>query len=114
MSSFFIQSVNSIVKTVQNQFISGTNYGSDSDQSPMFDATVKQTFYFVNSGSLDGTMENGEKLDEAKLLQVPNLSKEEKETFKKIENNISIHLKKKILILLKMGQRQWKKALRFG
>lgn len=82
-SSFFIQSVNSIVKTVQNQFISGTNYGSDSDQSPMFDATVKQTFYFVNSGSLDGTMENGEKLDEAKLLQVPNLSKEEKETFKK-------------------------------
>lgn len=83
MSSFLIQSVNSMAKTVQSQFIAGTNYGSESTQSPMFDATVKQTFYFVNSGSLDGTMENGENLDEAKLLEVPNLSKEEKETFKK-------------------------------
>ncbi|MGC3612989.1 hypothetical protein ACPTGL_13595, partial [Enterococcus faecalis] len=61
-------------------------------QSPIFDATVKQTFYFVNCGSLDGKMENGMKLDEGKLLEKPKLSKKEKakfedETITYIKNN---------------------------
>ncbi len=37
----------------------------------------------MNSGSLDGKMENGKKLDESKLLEKPKLSKEEKEKFEK-------------------------------
>jgi len=35
----------------------------------------------VNSGSLDGKMENGKKLDEGKLLEKPKLSKKEKAKF---------------------------------
>ncbi|MDA3964883.1 hypothetical protein [Enterococcus thailandicus] len=88
-STFLIKSVNEFTKDVQKNFISGTNYGKDegsSDangvyQSPLFDATVKQTFNYVNSGSLDGKMKNGEKLNYSKLLEKPKLSDDEKEEF---------------------------------
>lgn len=88
-STFLIQSTNAIAKGVQNTFTSSANLGTEGSkdgevyQSPIFDATVKQTFNFVNSGSLDGKMENGKKLDESKLLEKPKLSKEEKEKFEK-------------------------------
>lgn len=90
-STFLIKSVNEFTKDVQKNFISGTNYGKDegsSDangvyQSPLFDATVKQTFNYVNSGSLDGKMKNGEKLNYSKLLEKPNLSDDEKKDFDK-------------------------------
>ena len=88
-SMFLIQSTNAIAKGVQSTFTSSANLGTEGFkdgevyQSPIFDATVKQTFNFVNSGSLDGKMENGKKLDESKLLEKPKLSKEEKEKFEK-------------------------------
>ncbi|NJE63033.1 hypothetical protein E0L10_02255 [Enterococcus durans] len=80
--TFFIQSVNSVIKTIQRQFIVGSS-SSNENQNTMFDVTVTQTFNYVNSGSLDGTMANGEKLEESKLLQKPGLSENNKETFKK-------------------------------
>ncbi|HAP3813227.1 TPA: hypothetical protein IUT93_000524 [Enterococcus faecalis] len=88
-STFLIQSTNAIAKGVQSTFTSSANLGTEGSkdgevyQSPIFDATVKQTFNFVNSGSLDGKMENSKKLDESKLLEKPKLSKEEKEKFEK-------------------------------
>ncbi|EGO6635134.1 hypothetical protein GWH01_002405 [Enterococcus faecalis] len=88
-STFLIQSTNAIAKGVQSTFTSSANLGTEGSkdgevyQSPIFDATVKQTFNFVNSGSLDGKMENGKKLDESKLLEKPKLSKEEKKDFEK-------------------------------
>ncbi|HGW6189314.1 TPA: hypothetical protein ACNHVB_002639 [Enterococcus faecalis] len=86
-SMFLIQSTNAIAKGVQSTFTSSDNLGTEGFkdgevyQSPIFDATVKQTFNFVNSGSLDGKMENGKKLDEGKLLEKPKLSKKEKAKF---------------------------------
>ena len=86
-SMFLIQSTNAIAKGVQSTFTSSANLGTEGSkdgevyQSPIFDATVKQTFNFVNSGSLDGKMENGKKLDESKLLEKPKLSKKEKAKF---------------------------------
>lgn len=86
-SMFLIQSTNAIAKGVQSTFTSSANLGTEGFkdgevyQSPIFDATVKQTFNFVNSGSLDGKMENGKKLDEGKLLEKPKLSKKEKAKF---------------------------------
>ncbi|EHU8854494.1 hypothetical protein [Enterococcus faecalis] len=86
-SMFLIQSTNAIAKGVQSTFTSSANLGTEGSkdgevyQSPIFDATVKKTFNFVNSGSLDGKMENGKKLDEDKLLEKPKLSKKEKAKF---------------------------------
>lgn len=86
-SMFLIQSTNAIAKGVQSTFTSSANLGTEGSkdgevyQSPIFDATVKQTINFVNSGSLDGKMENGKKLDEDKLLEKPKLSKKEKAKF---------------------------------
>nr|WP_249210574.1 hypothetical protein [Enterococcus faecalis] len=86
-STFLIQSINAIAKGVQSTFTTSANLGTEGSkdgevyQSPIFDATVKQTFNFVNSGSLDGKMENGKKLDESKLLEKPKLSKKEKAKF---------------------------------
>ena len=86
-SMFLIQSTNAIAKGVQSTFTSSANLGTEGFkdgevyQSPIFDATVKQTFNFVNSGSLDGKMENDKKLDEGKLLEKPKLSKKEKAKF---------------------------------
>ncbi|MDK8108382.1 hypothetical protein QP702_08745 [Enterococcus faecalis] len=86
-SMFLIQSTNAIAKGVQSTFTSSANLGTEGSkdgevyQSPIFDATVKQTFNFVNSSSLDGKMENGKKLDEGKLLEKPKLSKKEKAKF---------------------------------
>ncbi|EGO5066008.1 hypothetical protein H6228_001918 [Enterococcus faecalis] len=86
-STFLIQSTNAIAKGVQSTFTSSANLGTEGFkdgevyQSPIFDVTVKQTFNFVNSGSLDGKMENGKKLDEGKLLEKPKLSKKEKAKF---------------------------------
>ena len=86
-SMFLIQSTNAIAKGVQSTFTSSANIGTEGSkdgevyQSPIFDATVKQTFNFVNSGSLDGKMENGKKLDERKLLEKTKLSKKEKAKF---------------------------------
>jgi hypothetical protein len=86
-STFLIQSTNTITKGVQSTFTTSANLGTEGSkdgevyQSPIFDATVKQTFNFVNSGSLDGKMENGKKLDESKLLEKPKLSKKEKAKF---------------------------------
>ncbi|EGO5193037.1 hypothetical protein ACVV52_09095 [Enterococcus faecalis] len=88
-STFLIQSTSAIAKGVQSTFTTSANLGTEGSkdgevyQSPIFDATVKQTFNFVNSGSLDGKMENGKKLDESKLLEKPKLSKEEKKDFEK-------------------------------
>ncbi|WP_142955421.1 hypothetical protein [Enterococcus faecalis] len=86
-STFLIKSMNEFAKGVQSIFTASANLGTEGSkdgevyQSPIFDATVKQTFNFVNSGSLDGKMENGKKLDESKLLEKPELSKKEKAKF---------------------------------
>lgn len=89
---FFIDSVRGITKEVQSKFTSNVNFGGDTSQevddgkkkvyqSPMFDATVLQTFNYVNSGSIDGKMANGKKLDYDKLLEKPGLSEKEKKEF---------------------------------
>ncbi|EKJ5016920.1 hypothetical protein PGJ35_002760, partial [Enterococcus faecalis] len=87
---FLIDSVSEITKEVQSKFTASANFdttqGEEKDgvyQSPMFDATVNQTFNYVNSGSLDGKMQNGKKIDYKKLLEKPNLSKDEKEDFER-------------------------------
>lgn len=86
---FLVKSVSNIVTAVKNNFTSGSSDFRmvDSEQSldetPLFNATIKQTFYYVNTGSLDGEMENGKKIDEKKLLMPSGLSKEEKKTFEK-------------------------------
>ncbi|MGL9771498.1 hypothetical protein [Enterococcus sp. DIV0996a] len=80
---FIIKSLNGMASSIRSNFLSGTSYESGTDQSSMFDATIQQTFNYVNSGSLDGTMPNGQKLDEKKLLQEPGLSESDKETFLK-------------------------------
>ncbi|KAJ72890.1 hypothetical protein M222_2090 [Enterococcus faecalis AZ19] len=99
-STFLIQSTNAFAKGVQSTFTASANLGTEGSkegeiyQSPIFDATVKQTFNFVNSGSLDGKMENGKKLDESKLLEKPKLSKKEKKEFEEArETYISEHEK---------------------
>ncbi len=95
-STFLIQSTNAIAKGVQSTFTTSANLGTEGYkdgevyQSPIFDATVKQTFNFVNSGSLDGKMVNGKKLDEGKLLEKPKLSKKEKA---KYEDERSTYIK---------------------
>lgn len=92
-ATFVADTVSNFVGSIQSKFISGGNLASSSSssgengegvyQSAIFDATVGQTFNFVNSGSLDGKMENGKKLDKDKLLQKPGLSKEEKQDWEK-------------------------------
>lgn len=86
---FLVESASEIFKGVKNNFTSSSDDFTtiDSEQSldetPLFNATIKQTFYYVNTGSLDGTMENGEKIDEKKLLEPTGLSKEAKKEFEK-------------------------------
>lgn len=68
-ATFVADTVSNFVDSIQSKFISGGNLASSSSssrengegiyQSAIFDATVGQTFNFVNSGSLDGKMENG-------------------------------------------------------
>ncbi|EHQ8834037.1 hypothetical protein KI096_002275 [Enterococcus faecalis] len=92
-ATFVADTVSNFVGSIQSKFISGGNLASSSSssgengegvyQSAIFDATVGQTFNFVNSGSLDGKMENGKKLDKDKLLQKPGLSKEEKQDWER-------------------------------
>ncbi|MGE9789009.1 hypothetical protein [Enterococcus faecalis] len=100
-ATFVADTVSNFVGSIQSKFISGGNLASSSSssgengegvyQSAIFDATVGQTFNFVNSGSLDGKMENGKKLDKDKLLQKPGLSKEEKQDW---ERNKGEYIKK--------------------
>ena len=71
-------------------------------QSPMFDATVLQTFNYVNSGSIDGKMANGKKLDYDKLLEKPNLNDKEKKDFREKEMLILNSRRKTILIFRKI------------
>lgn len=89
---FLISSVSEMTKQVQSKFTSNVNFGGDTSQevddgkkkvyqSPMFDATVLQTFNYVNSGSIDGKMANGKKLDYDKLLEKPGLSEDERNKF---------------------------------
>lgn len=89
---FLISSVSEMTKQVQSKFTSNVNFGGDTSQevddgkkkvyqSPMFDATVLQTFNYVNSGSIDGKMANGKKLDYDKLLEKPDLSEDERKDF---------------------------------
>ncbi|HAP3327675.1 hypothetical protein EY674_13190 [Enterococcus faecalis] len=89
---FLINSVSEMTKQVQSKFTSNVNFGGDTSQevddgkkkvyqSPMFDATVLQTFNYVNSGSIDGKMANGKKLDYDKLLEKPGLSEDERKDF---------------------------------
>ncbi|MFG5565793.1 hypothetical protein ACFJYA_16350 [Enterococcus faecalis] len=89
---FLINSVSEMTKQVQSKFTSNVNFGGDTSQevddgkkkvyqSPMFDATVLQTFNYVNSGSIDGKMANGKKLDYDKLLEKPGLSEDERNSF---------------------------------
>lgn len=89
---FLISSVSEMTKQVQSKFTSNVNFGGDTSQevddgkkkvyqSPMFDATVLQTFNYVNSGSIDGKMVNGKKLDYDKLLEKPGLSEDERNKF---------------------------------
>lgn len=91
---FLIDSVSEITKEVQSKFTASANFGTTQGeekdgvyQSPMFDATVNQTFNYVNSGSLDGKMQNGKKIDYNKLLEKPDLSKDEKEKFERKRND---------------------------
>lgn len=91
-ATFVVNTVSNFVDSIQSKFISGGSLSSSGGssgengegiyQSAIFDATVGQTFNFVNSGSLDGTMENGEKLDKNKLLRKPGLSEEQEEEWK--------------------------------
>lgn len=89
---FLVDSIGDITSDIQNKFTASVDFSGDTStetidgkkkvyQSPMFDATVLQTFNFVNSGSMDGEMANGEKLDYDKLLMKPGLSKKEQKTF---------------------------------
>ncbi|EGO7853046.1 hypothetical protein FGV27_000985 [Enterococcus faecalis] len=89
---FLISSVSEMTKQVQSKFTSNVNFGGDTSQevddgkkkvyqSPMFDATVLQMFNYVNSGSIDGKMANGKKLDYDKLLEKPGLSEDERNKF---------------------------------
>ncbi|WP_206911594.1 hypothetical protein IGL98_000964 [Enterococcus sp. DIV0840] len=84
---FLVESVSNVATAVKNNFTSGSNDFSNVsseqaiDDTPLFNATIKQTFYYVNTGSLDGEMENGKKIDEKKLLMPSGLSKEKKKTF---------------------------------
>lgn len=94
---FLITSVSNITKGVQSKFTSNVNFDGKSSQevqdgkkkvyqSPMFDATVLQTFNYVNSGSIDGEMANGKKLDYDKLLERPGLTEKEREAFREKRN----------------------------
>ncbi|MDN3200458.1 hypothetical protein P0E66_04810 [Enterococcus faecalis] len=86
-ATFVVNTVSNFVDSIQSKFISGGSLASSGGssgengegiyQSAIFDATVGQTFNFVNSGSLDGTMENGKKLDKDKLLRKIGESKED-------------------------------------
>lgn len=80
---FIVKSLNGIASSIRSNFLSGTSYESGTDQNSMFDATIQQTFNYVNSGLLDETMPNGQKLEEKKLLQESGLSESDKETFLK-------------------------------
>ncbi|MTD40079.1 hypothetical protein GIX45_15970 [Erwinia sp. CPCC 100877] len=86
---FLVKSVSNIATAVKNNFTSSSNDFSTIsseqllDETPLFNATIKQTFYYVNTGSLDGQMENGKKIDEKKLLMPSGLSKEKKKEFEK-------------------------------
>ena len=89
---FLVDSIRGITSDIQSKFTASVDFGGDTSketedgkkkvyQSPMFDATVLQTFNFVNSGSMDGKMANGKKLDYDKLLMKPGMSKDEQKTF---------------------------------
>ncbi|MBP2099996.1 hypothetical protein [Enterococcus rivorum] len=84
--TFLISSVSNITKEMRAKISNATSpYSSgdslENEDSPLFNATVRQTFYYVNTGSLDGTMPNGEKIDEKKLLMPVGASSEEKKKF---------------------------------
>ncbi|MTD40264.1 hypothetical protein GIX45_16910 [Erwinia sp. CPCC 100877] len=86
---FLVETASNVFTGIKNGFTSSSSDFSKIsseqalDDTPLFNATIKQTFYYVNTGSLDGTMENGEKIDEKKLLMPNGLSKEEKTKFEK-------------------------------
>ncbi|EJG4482796.1 hypothetical protein PSN82_002508 [Enterococcus faecalis] len=98
-ATFVVNTVSNFVDSIQSKFISGGSLASSGGssgengegiyQSAIFDATVGQTFNFVNSGSLDGKMENGKKLDKDKLLRKIGESKEdwEKDRNKFVKKN---------------------------
>ena len=84
--TFLISSVSNITKEIRTKISNATSPYSEGDSlenedSPLFNATVRQTFYYVNTGSLDGIMPNGEKIDEKKLLMPVGASGEEKKKF---------------------------------
>ncbi|WP_348922170.1 hypothetical protein [Enterococcus rotai] len=85
--TFLVKSVSNIATGIKNNFTSGSNDFSNIsskhaiDDTPLFNATIKQTFYYVNTGSLEGVMENGKKIDEKKLLMPSGLSKEKRKKF---------------------------------
>ncbi|EOZ5824232.1 hypothetical protein ACQUI8_002343 [Enterococcus faecalis] len=119
-STFLIQSTNAIAKGVQSTFTTSANLGTEGSkdgevyQSPIFDATVKQTFNFVNSGSLDGKMENGKKLDEGKLLEKPKLSKKEKAKFEDERSTYIKNNEKDNLYFSQDGAKTMEKAFGVG
>lgn len=97
--TFLIESTSNIVTSLRNSFTSASSdfsaAGSEQtlDETPLFQATIKQTFYYVNTGSLDGIMENGEKIDEKKLLMPNQLSIAEQKVFEKERNTYLENIK---------------------
>lgn len=86
---FLVETTSNVMKDIKNNFTSGstdfTTSKSDQllDETPLFNATIMQTFYYVNTGSLDGVMENDEKIDTKKLLMPSGLDKSKKKEFEK-------------------------------
>ena len=88
-ATFILKTTRNIVNEIRDKTLdASTSFKNSSDSGKIdetgtFKATVKETFLYVNSGSLDGTMSNGEKLDTSKLLLPSGCKEDEKEKFEK-------------------------------
>ncbi|MEX1447869.1 hypothetical protein AB3I00_14485, partial [Enterococcus sp. C76] len=86
-ATFILTTTRNIVNEIRDKTLKAStsfNHETSSghlDETGTFKSTVKQTFLYVNSGSMDGTMSNGKKLDVSKLLMPSNLKDKEKKKF---------------------------------
>lgn len=88
-ATFILTTTRNVVNEIRDKTLdASTSFKKSSgsgnlDETGTFKSTVKETFLYVNSGSIDGTMPNGEKLDTSKLLMPSGYEGKEKEKFEK-------------------------------
>ncbi|MGC6769511.1 hypothetical protein [Enterococcus sp. LJL51] len=108
---FLVESVTSISNGIKGKVDNATSsLAGNGSSSKLFDATVKQTFYYVNTGSLDGKLPNGEKLDDKKMLMPIGLDEKEKKDFIKKRTDYVNEISKDNPYMVQSGDKMMEKT----